>query len=105
MAKKYTRKLEPIKEAEQLAAAIEDAGAGFIGLYMAEFIESFECFDTNIPSFSNPAKCEEAANRLDILQASLSPLGIGFTQTSKEATAELECRETRPRRIGLEEHK
>ncbi|MBR6584093.1 MAG: hypothetical protein IKK69_00230 [Firmicutes bacterium] len=46
MAKKYTRKLEPIKEAEQLAAAIEDAGAGFIGLYMAEFIESFECFDT-----------------------------------------------------------
>ena len=46
MAKKYTRKLEPIKEAEQLAAAVESAGAGFIGLYMAEFIESFDCFDT-----------------------------------------------------------
>ena len=46
MAKKYTRKLEPIKEAEQLAAAIEDAGTSFIGMYMAEFIESFECFDT-----------------------------------------------------------
>lgn len=46
MAKKYTRKLEPIKEAEQLAAAIEDAGASFIGMYMAEFIESFDCFDT-----------------------------------------------------------
>jgi len=43
-----------------------------------------------IPSFSNPAKCEEAANRLDILQASLSPPGIGFTLTSKGATAELE---------------
>ena len=46
MAKKYTRKLEPIKEVGQLAAAIEDAGAAFIGLHMAEFVESFECFDT-----------------------------------------------------------
>lgn len=46
MAKKYTRKLEPIKEAEQLAAAIEDAGTSFIGMYMTEFIESFDCFDT-----------------------------------------------------------
>ncbi|MBQ4649272.1 MAG: hypothetical protein IJB73_01075 [Firmicutes bacterium] len=46
MAKKYTRKLEPITGLEQLAAAIEGAGASFIGMYMAEFVESFDCFDT-----------------------------------------------------------
>ena len=46
MAKKYTRKLELITGPEQLAAAIESAGASFIGLYMAEFVESFDCFST-----------------------------------------------------------
>ena len=46
MAKKYTRKLEPIKGTEQLATAIEEAGSAFIGLYLAAFIESFDCFDT-----------------------------------------------------------
>jgi len=46
MAKKYTRKLELITGPEQLAAEVERAGASFIGLYMAEFVESFDCFST-----------------------------------------------------------
>ena len=46
MAKKYERKFEKITGPKQLAAAVKNADAGFIGLYMAEFVESFDCFAT-----------------------------------------------------------
>ena len=46
MAKKFDRKLEPITGSDQLAAAITGAGTGFIGTYMMEFVDSFDCFST-----------------------------------------------------------
>ena len=46
MARKYIRKLEPIISPDQLETVIAGAGAGFIGTYMSEFVESFDCFAT-----------------------------------------------------------
>ena len=46
MARKYTRKLEPITSSDQLEAVIAGTGAEFIGTFMMEFVDSFECFGT-----------------------------------------------------------
>ena len=46
MAKKYTRKLEPINNQSELEEVIQSTGPWFVGKFMMEFVDSFECFDT-----------------------------------------------------------
>ena len=46
MARKYTRKLEPINNQSELEEVIRSAGMWFIGTFMMEFVDSFECFGT-----------------------------------------------------------
>ena len=46
MARKYTRKLEPINNQSELEEVIRSAGMWFIGTFMMEFVDSFECFAT-----------------------------------------------------------
>ena len=46
MAKKYEKKLTPIRNYAELDMAMQSAGSWFIGSFMVEFVDSFDCFST-----------------------------------------------------------